>query len=144
MMNYTAMMKGGLNLKSLLRQRLVGSNYNDARSMPALLLRMQSHRHVTNDWSIHVSNEVSQALRNNQPVVALESTIITHGMPWPVNLETACKVETVIRLLVIYIYANPINLSQLYTIKLTCFACCLIRVPSRLRWASSKERYMWA
>lgn len=46
---------------------------------------------------LHVSNEVSVALADNQPIVALESTIITHGMPWPQNAETARSVETKVR-----------------------------------------------
>lgn len=41
--------------------------------------------------------EVRDALDRGLPVVALESTIITHGMPWPQNLEMAEKVEAVIR-----------------------------------------------
>ncbi|MGC0225016.1 pseudouridine-5'-phosphate glycosidase [Pseudooceanicola nitratireducens] len=41
--------------------------------------------------------EVREALANNQPVVALESTIITHGMPYPQNLETARMVEDDVR-----------------------------------------------
>ena len=40
---------------------------------------------------------VKEALLNNRPVVALESTIISHGMPYPKNVETALKVEAVIR-----------------------------------------------
>ena len=40
---------------------------------------------------------VLEALKNNQPVVALESTIISHGMPYPKNVETALMVEQVIR-----------------------------------------------
>lgn len=43
------------------------------------------------------SPEVSTALSNHQPVVALESTIITHGMPFPQNLEVARQVEQVVR-----------------------------------------------
>ena len=43
------------------------------------------------------SHEVAQALENSQPVVALESTIITHGMPYPENLETARGVEEEVR-----------------------------------------------
>lgn len=43
------------------------------------------------------SPEVSDALAEGRPVVALESTIITHGMPWPQNLEMARQVEGVIR-----------------------------------------------
>jgi pseudouridylate synthase len=41
--------------------------------------------------------EVKQAIAAGRPVVALESTIITHGMPFPQNLEMALNVETVIR-----------------------------------------------
>lgn len=42
---------------------------------------------------ITLSPDVAKALDKNQPVVALESTIITHGMPYPQNLETARAVE---------------------------------------------------
>eukprot|EP00817_Percolomonadidae_sp_ATCC50343_P007160 CAMPEP_0117423284 /NCGR_PEP_ID=MMETSP0758-20121206/3944_1 /TAXON_ID=63605 /ORGANISM="Percolomonas cosmopolitus, Strain AE-1 (ATCC 50343)" /LENGTH=320 /DNA_ID=CAMNT_0005206391 /DNA_START=68 /DNA_END=1030 /DNA_ORIENTATION=- len=41
--------------------------------------------------------EVLDALRNNEPVVALESTIISHGMPYPQNVETAKRVEATVR-----------------------------------------------
>ena len=44
-----------------------------------------------------VSNEVSTALAGGKPVVALESTIIAHGMPYPANFEMAQEVETIIR-----------------------------------------------
>ena len=40
---------------------------------------------------------VKDALLNNKPIVALETTIISHGMPYPKNVETALKVEQVIR-----------------------------------------------
>ena len=40
---------------------------------------------------------VADALRRGGPVVALESTIVTHGMPWPQNLETALRVEAAVR-----------------------------------------------
>ena len=43
------------------------------------------------------SPEVAAALDAGRPVVALESTIITHGMPWPRNLEVARMVEQVVR-----------------------------------------------
>ena len=46
---------------------------------------------------LDVKEEVRLALENNQPVVALESTIISHGMPYPQNVEMAKKVETIIR-----------------------------------------------
>ncbi|CDZ36148.1 pseudouridine-5'-phosphate glycosidase [Neorhizobium galegae] len=44
-----------------------------------------------------LSREVAETLASGGPVVALESTIITHGMPYPANLETALGVEAVIR-----------------------------------------------
>ena len=46
---------------------------------------------------LRVSEEVKEALQNNQPVVALESTIISHGMPYPKNVETALLVEKTVR-----------------------------------------------
>ena len=46
---------------------------------------------------LDVSPEVAEALKNHKPVVALESTIISHGMPYPQNVETALKVEEIIR-----------------------------------------------
>ncbi|MDD3410827.1 MAG: pseudouridine-5'-phosphate glycosidase [Eubacteriales bacterium] len=45
----------------------------------------------------HVSDEVRQAVAEHKPVVALESTIISHGMPYPQNVETALLVEKTIR-----------------------------------------------
>ena len=46
---------------------------------------------------LDISPEVAEALANNKPVVALESTIISHGMPYPQNVETALNVEKIIR-----------------------------------------------
>ena len=46
---------------------------------------------------IQFSPEVAEAVAQNAPVVALESTIITHGMPFPQNLNTARRVEAEIR-----------------------------------------------
>ncbi|WP_456413126.1 pseudouridine-5'-phosphate glycosidase [Oceanithermus profundus] len=46
---------------------------------------------------MHVSDEVRSALRSRAPVVALESTVITHGLPVPVNLETARRLEAAVR-----------------------------------------------
>ena len=54
-------------------------------------------------WSVimnkylDISPEVQQALADGKPVVALESTIISHGMPYPKNVETALLVEKTIR-----------------------------------------------
>ncbi|WP_431686581.1 pseudouridine-5'-phosphate glycosidase [Hahella sp. NBU794] len=46
---------------------------------------------------LDVSPEVQAALAAGKPVVALESTIISHGMPWPQNAETALQVEQIVR-----------------------------------------------
>ena len=46
---------------------------------------------------LDVSPEVQAALDENRPVVALESTIISHGMPYPQNVETALRVEAIVR-----------------------------------------------
>lgn len=44
-----------------------------------------------------VADEVADALRHGRPVVALESTVIAHGLPHPQNVELAARLETVIR-----------------------------------------------
>ncbi len=46
---------------------------------------------------IDLSDEVKRALEENKPVVALESTIISHGMPYPKNVQTALAVEKTVR-----------------------------------------------
>ncbi|MBY6187764.1 pseudouridine-5'-phosphate glycosidase [Marinobacter hydrocarbonoclasticus] len=46
---------------------------------------------------LDIHPEVAEAIANNRPVVALESTIISHGMPYPQNVETALKVEQTVR-----------------------------------------------
>ena len=46
---------------------------------------------------MRISSEILKALKNGRPVVALESTIIAHGMPYPKNVETALRVEQTIR-----------------------------------------------
>lgn len=46
---------------------------------------------------LDISTEVKEALEQGKPVVALESTIISHGMPYPQNVETAMNVEKLIR-----------------------------------------------
>jgi pseudouridine-5'-phosphate glycosidase len=46
---------------------------------------------------VKIRDEVHAAVRNYRPVVALESTIITHGMPHPQNLEMAERVEEIVR-----------------------------------------------
>ena len=46
---------------------------------------------------LDIAPEVQEALANGKPVVALESTIISHGMPYPQNVKTALQVEKIIR-----------------------------------------------
>lgn len=46
---------------------------------------------------IEISEEVKNGINENKPIVALESTIITHGMPYPENVNTAIEVENIIR-----------------------------------------------
>ena len=46
---------------------------------------------------LDINPEVAEALATGKPVVALESTIISHGMPYPQNVETALNVEAIIR-----------------------------------------------
>jgi pseudouridine-5'-phosphate glycosidase len=48
-------------------------------------------------FKLDITPEVRSALDENRPIVALESTIITHGMPWPQNYDMAVSVEQVIR-----------------------------------------------
>ena len=46
---------------------------------------------------LDIKPEIKQSLAENKPVVALESTIIAHGMPYPQNVETAKRCEQIIR-----------------------------------------------
>ena len=46
---------------------------------------------------LKIAPQVEEALKNNRPVVALESTIISHGMPYPQNVQTATTVEQIAR-----------------------------------------------
>ena len=46
---------------------------------------------------LKIAPEVANALREERPIVALESTVIAHGLPRPQNLETAQRLETVVR-----------------------------------------------
>lgn len=50
-----------------------------------------------NSENFVLKREVAEAVRENRAVVALESTIISHGMPYPQNVETALRVEEAIR-----------------------------------------------
>jgi pseudouridine-5'-phosphate glycosidase/sugar/nucleoside kinase (ribokinase family) len=59
---------------------------------PQLGLLLQNNNH-----NFHIRPEVAHALQHNQPVVALESTIVAHGMPFPQNYEVALEVEEILR-----------------------------------------------
>lgn len=52
---------------------------------------------MTRALTPQASREVSAALAEGQPVVALESTIVAHGLPWPQNLEVAHELEAAVR-----------------------------------------------
>ena len=46
---------------------------------------------------LSITPEIENALKEGKPVVALESTILSHGMPYPENIEFAHKVEEIVR-----------------------------------------------
>ena len=52
---------------------------------------------IERDLALHFSDEVHKALLLKKPIVALESTIISHGLPRPQNLEVAREVESIVR-----------------------------------------------
>jgi len=54
---------------------------------------------MKNDYKkyLDIKDEVKEALKNDKPVVALESTIIAHGMPYPENIKTAVEIEDLLR-----------------------------------------------
>ncbi|XP_043495368.1 pseudouridine-metabolizing bifunctional protein C1861.05 [Polistes fuscatus] len=57
-----------------------------------------SSRSISNQWKhIIYGKDVIDGKNNSQPIVALESTIITHGMPFPENFKTALKVEDAVK-----------------------------------------------
>ena len=46
---------------------------------------------------LKISEEIQEAVRTKKPVVALESTLISHGLPSPLNIEVAAKSEKILR-----------------------------------------------
>ncbi|KAF9424158.1 hypothetical protein BGZ94_008076 [Podila epigama] len=74
-----------------------------AASLPASTASIQRRsfhpqsQHQQRSSVLHFSDEVKTALEQNKPIVALESTIISHGMPYPQNYETALQVEDIVR-----------------------------------------------
>ena len=65
-----------------------------ARTLVGLLLLPLA---IGSELPMRIHPEVQRALDEHRPVVALESTIISHGMPYPANLRTAREVEDVVR-----------------------------------------------
>ncbi|KAK6936958.1 Pseudouridine-5'-phosphate glycosidase [Dillenia turbinata] len=68
-------------------------------SYSSTLSRIENlHRHFKGERGVlKISADVSEALSSGQAVVALESTIISHGMPYPQNLETAKQVMAIVK-----------------------------------------------
>src|SRR5437660_6748987 len=52
---------------------------------------------MPNGSLIDIRPEIADAIHHSRPVVALESTLIAHGLPWPWNLETAHRAEAAVR-----------------------------------------------
>ena len=72
--------------------RSLSSSARITKSFPSSLISARER-----GVPIDVHPEVEQALAEHQPLVALETTVVTHGMPYPVNLETARSVERHVR-----------------------------------------------
>ena len=86
-------------LQSLVRTHLMLSNLPTKLGRSASSKRMLSSTSTTNRLAkyMQIQPEVQQAVDAGRPVVALESTIVAHGMPFPENLELAQQVETILR-----------------------------------------------
>ena len=67
------------------------------RSRQVLTKAFQKLHFHSKSKAVVISDHVQNAIANGDPIVALESTIITHGMPRPHNLNTAKRVEAIIR-----------------------------------------------
>ncbi|KAF2746998.1 hypothetical protein M011DRAFT_526699 [Sporormia fimetaria CBS 119925] len=66
-------------------------------SRPLSRLLTTGRRHLSNNAFFRVSEEVREALHSKKPVVALETTIYTHGFPYPENVALASLLESVVR-----------------------------------------------
>lgn len=60
-------------------------------------MKQNSYSHITDISFLDIADEVLRAKEERRPIVALESTIISHGMPYPENVAMAKKVESIIR-----------------------------------------------
>jgi len=68
-----------------------------ARRISSNLARLSTRAFSLSGAPIDISPEVKDALNTGRPVVALETAIVTHGLPYPINLETALEVEGQVR-----------------------------------------------
>ena len=79
-----------LRVSTSIISRNIGKRYS-------IVVSNIGNKNNNNNSKFIKSNEVIEALKNNIPIVALESTIISHGMPYPKNYETAIDVENIVR-----------------------------------------------
>ena len=80
-----------------LTPRLIDAELRSAQCRGTTTSAVQGEAMTTPHPSLALSPEVASALAAGRPVVALESTIISHGMPYPRNVEMAVEVEGIIR-----------------------------------------------
>ena len=90
------------SLRLALRQRAptlscLSSLSSSAPSNALFRCSSMSSKSKSNNPLLQIHPEVSQALENDEPVAALESTIVAHGMPYPQNMEVALEVEDILR-----------------------------------------------
>ncbi|WP_306640095.1 pseudouridine-5'-phosphate glycosidase [Sanyastnella coralliicola] len=97
---------------------------------------------------LEINEEVAQALSEGRPVVALESTIIAHGMPFPQNVDTARRVEQAIRdngaipaTIAVLDGKIKVGLTNDDVLKLTRSAGVMKLSRRDLAWAVSKEKH---
>ncbi|KAH9741567.1 Indigoidine synthase A family protein [Citrus sinensis] len=79
---------------------MAASSSASSSSALSRLSNIQNHLNPIDSLAknlVKISPEVSEALSHGHAVVALESTIISHGMPYPQNFETAKEVEAIVR-----------------------------------------------
>lgn len=71
--------------------------HNTSWASRSVLYPAITRRSLSSLAPLRLSDEVQSALQSKKPLVALESTIISHGMPYPQNYETAIEVEKIVR-----------------------------------------------
>lgn len=79
------------------RERSAGLKGDDRFTASSCHAEVRGRGRLVAMKKLHLSNEVAEALANKRPVVALESTIISHGLPRPSNLTVAKEVEALVR-----------------------------------------------